>query len=187
MCGRYGFSSDEQEVRRIVREIERNGAEVRTGEIFPGNTVPILIAPQGHPRLVPAVWGLPKPWRKGLIINAQAETASRKPLFRGLLCSQRCLVPSSGFYEWTHDEMRLRCHCRKPDEPLTWMAGIYDQSGSLPQFAILTTAANFSVAPIHERMPLVIAAADGMGWLSDPMEAAILLGREPAALAVRMA
>ena len=55
MCGRYGFSIDEQEVRRIVREIERNGAEVRTGEIFPGNTVPILIAPQGHPRLVPAV------------------------------------------------------------------------------------------------------------------------------------
>ena len=49
MCGRYGFSIDEQEIRRIVREVEQSGAVVKTGEIFPGNTVPILIAPGGSP------------------------------------------------------------------------------------------------------------------------------------------
>ena len=61
MCGRYGFSIDEQEIRRIVREIEKNGAEVRTGEIFPGNTVPILISSGGTTKLIPAVWGLQNP------------------------------------------------------------------------------------------------------------------------------
>ena len=186
MCGRYGFSVDEKEIRRIVREMELNGAEVQTGEIFPGNTVPILISAGRTPKLVPAVWGLLNPWKKGLIINARAETASQKPVFRGLLCGQRCLVPSSGFYEWTHDEAHVRCHCRQPGEPLTWMAGIYDYGESLLRFAILTTAANFSMAPIHSRMPLVIPAKEGMTWLNSPMEAAFLLGREPAALSVRV-
>ncbi|HIV19819.1 MAG TPA: SOS response-associated peptidase [Candidatus Merdivicinus intestinigallinarum] len=186
MCGRYGFSIDEQEIRRIVREVEQSGAEVKTGEIFPGNTVPILISPGGNPRLIPAVWGLQNPWRKGLVINARAETASQKPMFRGLLCGQRCLVPSSGFYEWTHDEAHVRCHCRQPGEPLTWMAGLYDRGEGLPRFTILTTAANFSIAPIHDRMPLVIPAREGLNWLNDSMEASFLLGKEPAALSVRV-
>ena len=186
MCGRYGFSIDEQEIRRIVREVEQSGAEVKTGEIFPGNTVPILIAPGGNPKLVPAVWGLQNPWRKGLVINARAETASQKPMFRGLLCGQRCLVPSSGFYEWTHNEAHVRCHCRQPGEPLTWMAGLYDWGEGLPRFTILTTAANFSIAPIHDRMPLVIPASEGLEWLNDPIAASLLLGREPAALSVRV-
>lgn len=186
MCGRYGFSIDEQEIRRIVREIEQNGAEVRTGEIFPGNTVPILISSGGMPQLVPAVWGLQNPWRKGLIINARTETASQKPMFRSLLYNQRCLVPSSGFYEWTHDEAHIRCHCRQPGEPITWMAGLYDRGEENPRFTILTTAANFFIAPIHDRMPLVIPAKDGLNWLNDSMEAVSLLGREPAALSVQV-
>ncbi|MGI5894966.1 MAG: SOS response-associated peptidase [Candidatus Merdivicinus sp.] len=186
MCGRYGFSVDEKEIRRIVREMEQRGIEVQTGEIFPGDTVPILISTGRSPRFIPAVWGLQNPWRKGLIINARSETASQKPMFRGLLCGQRCLVPSSGFFEWTHDEAHIRCHCRQPKEPLTWMAGLYDLGDELPRFTILTTAANFSVAPIHDRMPLVIPAQEGLGWLNDPMEAASLLGRKPAALSVRV-
>lgn len=66
------------------------------------------------------------------------------------------------------------------------MAGLYDWGEGLPRFTILTTAANFSIAPIHDRMPLVIPAKEGLGWLNDSMEAAVLLGREPAALSVRV-
>lgn len=47
-------------------------------------------------------------------------------------------------------------------------------------------AANFSIAPIHDRMPLVIPAGEGLEWLNDPMAASLLLGREPAALSVRV-
>lgn len=93
MCGRYGFSIDEQEIRRIVREVEQSGAEVKTGEIFPGNTVPILIAPGGSPRLVPAVWGLQNPWRKGLVINARAETGVTKAHVPGAFV--RAAVPGA--------------------------------------------------------------------------------------------
>lgn len=186
MCGRYGFSMDEEEIRRIVREVEQNGARVKTGEIFPGDTVPILIAAKESPKLIPAVWGFKSPWKKGLIINARAETARQKPLFRGLLCGQRCLAPSSGFYEWTRDQAHTRCLCRQPEEPLTWMAGLYTWDGENPRFTILTTAANFSIAPIHHRMPLVIPSRMERQWLYDPLEAVSLLEKEPPTLSVQV-
>ena len=66
------------------------------------------------------------------------------------------------------------------------MAGLHDWGEGLPWFTTLTTAANFSIAPIHDRMPLVIPASEGLEWLNDPIAASLLLGREPAALSVRV-
>lgn len=97
MCGRYGFSIDEQEIRRIVREVEQSGAEVKTGEIFPGNTVPILIAPGGSPRLVPAVWGLQNPWRRGLSSTQGRKRRHKSPCSGGFCAGSGAWCRPAGF------------------------------------------------------------------------------------------
>ena len=92
MCGRYGFSIDEQEIRRIVREVEQSGAEVKTGEIFPGNTVPILISPGGNPRReMLKLYGVMS--RAGEVLMAgdhEAFVPQIQQVMRGLAAGMEC-------------------------------------------------------------------------------------------------
>ena len=97
-----------------------------------------------------------------LVINARAETAGEKPLFRESVAARRCVIPSTGFYEWDRDK---RKHL----------------------FRLLTTAANASMAPIHDRMPLVLRREQLEPWLREPEIAAALLHTPPPELEVTSA
>jgi len=105
MCGRFIIFSEaeEREIQSIVEEINQkyNGtAAMKTGEIFPTDTVPVIAADNGIKSTSLSRWGFPNFKGSGVIINARSETLDEKPMFRKIFLTQRCLVPAHAFFEW---------------------------------------------------------------------------------------
>jgi len=123
-----------------------------------------------HWGLIP-FWSQKKPTRS--LINAQAETLAIVPSFRGALQSRRCLVPASGFYEW----QRTKRGGKRPywigmaDLSPFAMAGLWEFwvepncNKFIYSFAIITTKPNELLAPIHDRMPVILHSAKWNVWL----------------------
>jgi putative SOS response-associated peptidase YedK len=131
-------------------------------------------------RRTPAKWGLLPHWAKDSkiafkMINARAETLTEKPAYRGLLNRHRCLIPADGFYEWTvgSDGKKQPIHFHLPGYELFVFAGLWttrtdDGSGEiLESCTIITTRPNELVAPVHDRMPVILRAEAERVWL-DP-------------------
>ena len=189
MCGRYYIDQEEDlaEMRQILEEVNRRFHDslaltaMRSGEIAPSHVVPVLRPEQQQPdsRIIPDLmqWGYPQFQGSGLIINARAETASNKPMFRTAVRSGRILVPASAFFEWKHVQQGRKggkVRLSISDEPTFYMAGLARSFPELPgsvenlqRFVILTTSANESVAPIHDRMPLILPHRMLRRWLLD--------------------
>ena len=121
-------------------------------------------------------WGLPGFRGRQQIINARAETVTEKPMFRRSIAFQRCVIPATGFYEW--DAAKHKYFFQMPGQPL-YLAGIYDNISGVNCFIILTTAPNDSVAPIHDRMPLLLSHEQVRPWLVDAGAALELLCSRP--------
>ena len=104
MCGRYYIDSEQKdlEIKKIIEQVndQYNGAaelaEMKTGEIYPTNIVPVVTATA--PMLMK--WGFPRFDGKGQVINARLETASEIAMFRKAFAGQRCLVPANNYFEW---------------------------------------------------------------------------------------
>jgi len=123
-------------------------------------------------------WGLIPSWAKDAsignrLINARAETVADKPAFRRAIRERRCLVPADGFYEWKEEPKGKRpFYVRMRDGTPFALAGLWERwqgiSGEpLETCAILTTAPNDLLAPLHDRMPLILAPEAYAQWL-DP-------------------
>lgn len=169
MCGRYSLfdEQDNAEIREIIAEVNRKYPDqpIRTGEIFPTNAAPVLTADGTGLTPKPLVWGFPKYTGSGVIINARAETAKEKKTFRQSLFASRCIVPSTGFYEW--DGQKRRYLFRLPSEQTLYMAGIYKEYEGVERYVILTTAANDSMKDIHHRMPVIMPKDKVQMWAMD--------------------
>jgi len=132
------------------------------------------------PEAVMAKWGLLPHWAKDAkiafkMINARAETLTEKPAYRGLLTRHRCLIPADGFYEWTlgSNGKKHPIHFHLPGHELFAFAGLWtsrtdEATGEiLESCTIITTRPNALVAPVHDRMPVILPTeAEGI-WL-DP-------------------
>jgi putative SOS response-associated peptidase YedK len=130
-------------------------------------------------RMGPMRWGLvpawaPDPGMGDRMINARAETVLEKPAFRTALERRRCIVPVDGFYEWERVGSRkqpMYIHDRS-DAPLAF-AGLWavwrdtDEPDApwLRSCTIVTTDANATMAPVHDRMPVMLAADAWDRWL----------------------
>ena len=169
MCARYMVDIDIEGMKEIFDEIERRypGVVMSTGEIYPSNTVPVLT--KDGP--APSSWGFKRYDGKGLVINARAETAEEKPMFRDAFKRQRCVVPTSGFFEWTKDKQKIKYLFELPDEQLLYMAGLYDYVENDLCMVVLTHAANESVEGVHERMPVILTGDQLTLWLNETDEA----------------
>lgn len=184
MCGRYTFFTDKelQEVDEIIDQIsnEIQLENMKSGEIFPTNVAPILLPERDIviPRLM--VWGFPNFRNKGVIINARSETAREKRMFGSSLERRRCIIPSTGFYEW--DASKKKYLFNMPDSGMLYMAGIYNQFDGENRFVILTTNANTSMEEVHNRMPVIIPKDQIRDWIFDYNQADELLFREQPAL-----
>jgi len=146
------------------------------GEVYPTYVAPV-ITQNG----VEAVkWGFPHWKNSGVIINARSETALDKKMFRNPLLQHRCVVPSCGFYEWKRaggatgakSTAKQKYLFRKQGGHLLFMAGIIsinkDAAGQeYGAFVILTTDASESVAPIHDRMPVILEPEERSLWIND--------------------
>ena len=173
MCGRYVMLSEKEveDVRDIAREIDRKYGErnMPTGEIFPTNRAPVFVATEGGYGAELMSWGLPQYKGSGVIINARAETAQEKRTFKGALLERRCVIPSTGFFEWTHEpaKKKEKYLFNLPYTPMLYMAGLFNPvpDEQLPRFAILTTVANGSMSDIHNRMPVILRKEEINEWL----------------------
>lgn len=127
--------------------------------------------------LVALHWGLSPTWGRAdsaPLVNARAESLFEKPSFRDAALSRRCLVPASGFYEWkisgrSREPWLFRLRDRRP----FWLAALWDVSrapdgGLRDALAVVTTAPNAVMSPVHHRMPVLLPdAASALAWL-DP-------------------
>lgn len=172
MCGRYNFSDEKSErIKEIIREVsDKLYRPIKTGEVFPTDYVPVLLPDN---RAEAMIWGFPHFKGSGVIINARCETVTEKRMFRDSVLSRRCVIPSTGFYEWKREGGRKTKYLfRVPGASELYMAGFYnrikDKDGvEKDRFVILTTAANDSMRELHDRMPVVLHGDECKGWLSD--------------------
>ncbi len=177
MCGRYVINDDigllagHFGVDRVVTD-----PLLPSYNVAPTDEVYAVAEHKGERLLGVMRWGLIPHWarnRKGpLNINARAETAATRPAFRDSLRRKRCLLPASGFFEWTPKEAGRRPHyvTLTHGEPMA-MAGLWSswkdpETGKWSRScAILTTRANEVLAGIHERMPVILPRPHWEAWL----------------------
>ena len=184
MCGRYyvGEKLIEQ-VRHIVPSIQSQLEYSYCGDITPAMKAPVIAGRNNKPVLELMTWGFQKFEDKGLIINARSETVSEKRLFKECFLHRRILLPASGFYEW--DKSKNKVTFTLEDSPVLFLAGFYQRTDETPegQFVVLTTAANASMEPVYDRMPLLIEKKDITLWLNDESAASELARGEMPELA----
>lgn len=168
MCGRYTVEEDESvDLRKLYRDIRLTHPHIllKSGEIFPSDTVPLLCGAKGGQNTLPApaIWGFPGYKGKQLIINARAETASEKPSFRDSFLMGRCAIPTCGYYEWAADKTKYRFNL--PEQKILYLAGLCRLYPEGLRFVVLTTEAVPSVRPVHHRMPLLLDETALADWI----------------------
>jgi putative SOS response-associated peptidase YedK len=176
MCGRFTFDIPQELLAAIfgLRDVQ----EVTTSyNVAPPQISPIVRQVSDYNSLGLMKWGLVPPWAKdpaigSKMINARAETVMEKPSFRHAIRYRRCIVPASGFFEWVRTATsKTPMYIRRTDGSPLGLAGIWEEwkapDGSLLEtFSILTTTANKLLAPIHERMPVILQPEEYGTWLN---------------------
>lgn len=181
MCGRY-YVDDEtaREIEKLVRELDRKLQIERTGDIRPSQRVAVIRGENKHLMADCMAWGFPRFDGKGLLINARAESATERKTFRDSVQHRRCIIPAKGFYEW--DKSKEKFSYERYDAPLLFMAGCYNKYQDQERFVILTTEANPSVSPVHDRMPLILEQEELEDWVLDDRATEYLLHKTPVLL-----
>ena len=175
MCGRYFIDGDDlpEELERILEELNRKNTPENlktSGEIFPSDVVPVLANSRRQDVQPFAMrWGYSFPGGRP-VINARAETAAEKPLFRDGMRQRRCLIPASSYFEWERREgQKTKYAIRPAGAEMLYLAGIYhleNHDGAvIPSFAILTRSAAPEIAFIHYRMPVILPPDCARDWL----------------------
>ncbi|MBO9133296.1 SOS response-associated peptidase [Rhizobium sp. B230/85] len=201
MCGRFALKATPEEVRELLGLLELESFPARFN-IAP--TQPILVVVSGERpdagsnlpdrRALLVRWGLTPSWVKDpkafpLLLNARAESAIEKASFRAAMRHRRVLIPASGFYEWHRPdkesgEKSQPYWIRPRNGGVVVFAGLMETWSSadgseVDTGAILTTTANGTISPIHDRMPVVIKPEDFARWLDcrtqEPREVADLM------------
>jgi putative SOS response-associated peptidase YedK len=178
MCGRFTLRAN---LNRILAEF---AAESRPEyqpslrfNVAPTQMVMTISVENGNRVAMPRRWGLVPFWADDpkigdSLINARSETVADKPAFRSSFKKHRCLVVADGFYEWkkldgkTKQPYFIRL---KDDRPFAFagLAAHWDKQGTIDSATIITTDANPLMAPIHDRMPVILPKESIQLWL-DP-------------------
>ena len=100
-----------------------------------------------------------------MIINARAETAAQKPMFAESFAKRRCIVPATGYYEWTKDKTRYLF--QTPGRGIIYLGALWRRCEDGVRFVILTVPANRTAAMVHDRMPVVLDSDSLTAWSVD--------------------
>jgi putative SOS response-associated peptidase YedK len=149
----------------------------------------------GGRELASLVWGLLPSWSKEPsvgFINARAESAASKPAFRTAFRRRRCLVPADGFFEWKRaGKQKQPFYFQVADGRPFAFAGLWErwhgeEGEVIESCALLTTDANATVRPVHNRMPVILQPGEYNDWLDHEQQDAeavqLLLRPYPAAM-----
>jgi len=193
MCGRYASTLPAAAIARLFHVTGTLPERAPSWNIAPSQAVPVVRRhpPTGARHLDLLRWGFLPHWTPEARaarrpINARAETVATAPMWRDAFARRRCLVPADAFYEWRAAQ-GLAARGKQPyaiaradGAPLA-LGGLWDswrgQDGKIVRsFAIVVTAANATMAPIHDRMPVILEEPDWPLWLGETEgEAAALL------------
>jgi putative SOS response-associated peptidase YedK len=175
MCGRFVLISNLSQIAEGFNLKETTLSFVPHGDIHPGEKAACIIAKNGKSCLSNLNWGFSPKWSKQtaiskLLINARAETLAEKPTFKEAFQCRRCLIPADGFYEWSLAKKQFYFYMQNK-KPFG-LAGIYKndpdtQADKNPSFVIITTTPNNLIAPLHNRMPVIIPPDKQSLWLDN--------------------
>lgn len=182
MCGRYS-TADTNTTTVRERFVVQQGLDMfrRAPNVKPTQDGNVVIERNGDRAVELMRWGLIPPWAKDTTIasktfNARAETVADKPSFRHAFRRRRCLVPATGFYEWQQTgKHKVPYQFVVGDGELFAFAGLYETwhspSGDVVHtYTIITTTPNDLVAPVHNRMPVILPRDVEAIWLDPYVE-----------------
>jgi putative SOS response-associated peptidase YedK len=180
MCGRYSLATPNPAEVRAAYPIGDEVEVERRFNVAPGDSVlAVTTDREGRPRGERLRWGLVPPWARssdtGLkMINARVETVTERPAYRGAVDRFRCLLVADGFYEWRRSPTggaKEAFRITRAGGGVFAFAGLWstwrprDGGDALRTCTILTTAANSAVAPLHDRMPVILPPGGEEAWL----------------------
>ena len=178
MCGRFTMTHPNEAMARLFDAVPGNDLpEPPRYNICPTQTVGVVTSDQGR-RLRAMRWGFLPGWYKSLtdgplIINARADTIATKPAFRAAVRARRCIIPASGFYEWSAgpDGARLPWYVTRSDGAVMAFAAIWQSwaqgEAMIDSCAMVTTEAGPGMSAIHHREPVILDPADWALWLGE--------------------
>ena len=173
MCGRFTLTSDIKELREHFSAINTITFD-SSYNISPSREIPVVRQANGNNEIHLCQWGLVPYWSKAgshyKTINARSETLADKASFREAYKKRRCLIPATGFYEWKpYSGGKQAYYFQLKNKLLFAFAGIWDlwqgKDESIESCAIITTRANTTVAPVHDRMPVILERESYSEWL----------------------
>ena len=179
MCGRFTQRYTWAEVHAFLSVIGAPKNLRPRYNIAPTTEVDAVVDRGQGREIVPMRWGLvPAWWKKALkevpsTFNARAETVASKPMFRDAFRKRRCIIPASGFFEWTDGKGGKQPHYfSAADGEILAFAGLWDRwtdpaSGDeVLSCTVIVSDANDWMAPYHDRMPVLLGEADVDAWLA---------------------
>jgi putative SOS response-associated peptidase YedK len=175
MCGRYAITSAPEAIRRLFGYPEQPNFPPRYN-VAPTQPVPIVRIHEGRRQFALVRWGLIPSWVKdprsfSLLINARGESVADKPAFRNAMRRRRCLFPADGFYEWKRvGDRKAPYYIHLAGGGPMALAGLWEawtgpNGEEMETAAIVTTQANRTLAPLHDRMPVIVAPDAFEFWL----------------------
>jgi putative SOS response-associated peptidase YedK len=170
MCGRFALSLSPAELKLVFDLLQVPSDVVPRYNIAPTQDV-LMVTADDRRAAAWARWGLIPSWARdpkigAKAINARAETVAEKPTFRAALRRRRCLVLADGFYEWKRrGGKKTPMFIRRRSREAFAFAGLWETWGEITSCTIITTSANALVAPIHDRMPVILARDAHDEWL----------------------
>jgi len=178
MCGRFATTLPNDAMAQLFAAQPANDLPIVPNfNVCPTTGVHVVQSGETGRQLVSMRWGFLPHWYQTtsagpLLINARSETIAQKPAFAKACRERRCLIPATGFYEWTKDDQdrRLPWYIRRRDGTPLAFAGIWQSWGQddpVNTCAIVTTSANQTMSPIHHRMPLILEPRDWALWLGE--------------------
>jgi putative SOS response-associated peptidase YedK len=181
MCGRFVLNADPQAIQQEFNLDSVPAALQPRYNIAPSQ--PVAVIANNNPKALEFFrWGLVPSWSKdpavgNKMINARAETAHEKPSFRDAFKKRRCIIPASGFYEWSQKDNKKPMYIHVKDEEVFGFAGLWEswhspEGDKLLTCTILTAEPNELVSNFHHRMAVILRKEDYEAWLSpEPMTA----------------
>ena len=194
MCGRFVSSHSADKISEFFGASFEGVATLPANyNVAPTQDVYAVVADAtGAREVLPFHWGLVPSWAKDVkvgskMINARSETIGEKPAFKGLFKKHRLIIPMDGFYEWQQagpdapltkagKPMKTPMFIHRVDGQMLAVAGLWatwrDKAAGpdaewLHSCTVITTAANETMAPVHDRMPVLLSPEDWEEWL-DP-------------------
>jgi len=171
MCGRINIYGESLS-KAVSSTLRINFKASTNNNLCPTQTIS-TIAFNDRVQQIETTWGIKPQWSKKLLINAQSETVAVKPTFKRAFLDHRCVVPCSGWYEWSSvaSEGKQKYLFEKEDGSPLYMAGIYYPIlEAYPELVTLTTRPTEFCSRYHHRMPLLIPGDAIEDWLRLPVD-----------------